>query len=487
MRLLVYSFILIIISLGCGDDSNADNTATITVDIISPEPGAVLQDSINIVCELNESDRVLRIELWIDNDSTGIAAYSAPFELFLNTIDYPNGEYEIFVRSYDIHGNIFDSETILLNISNFLMFSRTLGEELFDEEGHSIIQLEDSSFIILGSIDDDILLTKTNRYGELDWQQSIGGSQEDIANHIYSTLDGGYVISGETESYGNGGKDIWLIKTNQSGLMDWNVCLGTNNNDQAGQAIQTQDGGFILVGGKAQNSSNNTNVWLIKTNSQGDTTWTQSFGGSESDSGTDILVDENGGYVILGDTESYGNGGKDIYVIKTDLYGEQEWSKTYGGGSDDSGQSIIKASDGGYIIRYIVESFGAGNSSVGILKISQDGDEIWSKTIGGSYGIPGNSVQYIDNGNYVMICSLFDYGNNSFNSYLLQFNDTGNILWDVIWGDKIDDHGLGVLQTLDGGFIITGSTNNYGNGNVFNSDLLLLKTDANGLMVKFNI
>ena len=127
-------------------------------------------------------------------------------------------------------------------------------------------------------------------------------------------------------------------------------------------------------------------------------------------------------------------GGKDIYVIKTDLYGEQEWSKTYGGGSDDSGQSIIKASDGGYIIRYIVESFGAGNSSVGILKISQDGDEIWSKTIGGSYGITGNSLQYIDNGNYIMICSLFDYGNNSFNSYLLQFNDTGNILWDVVWG-----------------------------------------------------
>ena len=86
-----------------------------------------------------------------------------------------------------------------------------------------------------------------------------------------------------------------------------------------------------------------------------------------------------------------------------------------------------------------------------------------------------------------MICSLFNYGNNSFNSYLLQFNDTGKILWDIIWGDKKDDHGLGVLQTLDGGFIITGSTNNYGNGNVFNSDLLLLKTDANGLMVKFNI
>ena len=119
--------------------------------------------------------------------------------------------------------------------------------------------------------------------------ESIGGSQEDIANHIYSTLDGGYVISGETESYGNGGKDIWLIKTNQSGLIDWNICLGTNYNDHAGQAIQTQDGGFILVGGKAQNSNNNTNVWLIKTNSQGDTTLTRSFGGSESDSGTDIL------------------------------------------------------------------------------------------------------------------------------------------------------------------------------------------------------
>ena len=100
------------------------------------------------------------------------------------------------------------------------------------------------------------------------------------------------------------------------GLIDWNICLGTNYNDHAGQAIQTQDGGFILVGGKAQNSNNNTNVWLIKTNSQGDTTWTRSFGGSESDSGTDILVDENGGYLILGETESYGNGEKISMLLK---------------------------------------------------------------------------------------------------------------------------------------------------------------------------
>ena len=270
MKSLNYFFAFIIASQGCSDDSDSNNAVDITVDIISPEPGAVIQDSINILCELIESDRVVRLELWIDNDSTGIANYSAPFELLLNTINYLNGEHEIFVRAYDIYGNKFDSETILWDFSNFLMFTRTIGEESYNEAGHSIIQLQDSSFIILGSIEDDILLTKTNRYGEAEWQQSIGGSQMDLANHIHNTSDGGYVISGETESYGNGGKDIWLIKTNQSGLMDWNACLGTINNDRAGQALETQDGGFILVGGKAQNNSDNTNVWLIKTNSQGD-------------------------------------------------------------------------------------------------------------------------------------------------------------------------------------------------------------------------
>ena len=85
-----------------------------------------------------------------------------------------------------------------------------------------------------------------------------------------------------------------------------------------------------------------------------------------------------------------------------------------------------------------------------------------------------------------MICSLFNYGYNSFNAYLLQFNETGNIIWDVTWGHRENDHGLGVLQTKDGGFVITGSTNNYGNSDQFSSDLLLLKTNASGLTININ-
>tara|TARA_B100001113_G_scaffold73503_1_gene57029 strand:- start:2234 stop:3700 length:1467 start_codon:yes stop_codon:yes gene_type:complete len=487
MKSLIYFFAFIIITLSsCGDDPNNDKTTDTAITIISPEPESIVQDSITILCESNNNNLVMKVELWIDNDSTEISDYNAPFELHLNTINYTNGEHEIFIRLYDIYGNKFDSETIIWNFSNFLMFSRTIGEENSSEVGHSIIQLQDSSFIILGSINDDILLTKTNRLGEKQWQQSIGGSQLDKANHIQSTSDGGYIISGETQSYGSGGNDIWLIKTNQSGLMEWNNCLGTINNEQGGQALETQDGGFILVGGKTISNNGNNNVWLVKTNSQGDTLWTKSFGGTESDNGTDLLIDDNGGFVILGSTESYGNGGEDIYLIKTDINGNEEWSKTYGSGSNDRGQSLIKTPEGGYLVRYIIESFGAGNTSVGLLKVSQNGDQIWTKTIGGSYGISSNSLQKISNGNYIMICSLFNYGYNSFNAYLLQFNETGNIIWDVTWGHRENDHGLGVLQTKDGGFVITGSTNNYGNSDQFSSDLLLLKTNASGLTININ-
>ena len=440
-----------------------------------------------IQCETNNDNFVLKIELWVDGDSTEIYDYVAPFELTWNTNNYDNGNHEVFIRLYDENQNKYDSETITLKVNNFLVFSKTFGVEAISESGHSILQLDDSSFVILGSIDNKALLLKTDRYGELEWNQSFGGNQLlDIATHIHPTSDNGYIVSGTTESYGYGGSDIWLIKFNQNGLMEWNKTYGSINNETGGNGIETADGGFLVIGNIDRQGNGDNDIWLIKTNSQGDSVWTRTYGGEEFDEGADIILTDDNGYVVLGSTKSFGEGESDIWIIKADSSGNEEWSKTYGNGSDDKGQYILKTYDGGYIIRYIINSFGDGNTSVGLLRINQNGQEIWTKTIGGSTGITGASFEKISTDEYIMACSLFDYGDNAYNAYIIKINDSGDVLWDKTFGSKEDDRGMSIIQTKDDGFIIVGSTNNLGNGDKYSSDLWLIKTNSEGNTVNFN-
>ena len=483
----LFPFVLLMLYC-CGEEESSNkDTTNLSLTILSPESQSIVQDDVILQCETNNDDLVLKIELWIDGDSTEICDYVAPFELTWNTINYDNGNHELFVRMYDENGNKYDSETIILKVNNFLIYSTTYGLENISEIGSSILQLEDSSFVILGSEENNVLLLKTNRYGQIEWNQSFGGDDySDIATHFQNTSDGGYILSGTTISYGYGGSDIWLIKMNQNGMMEWNTTFGSAGDEIGGQVIETIDGGYLVIGNIDTQENGANNIWLIKTNSQGDSLWTRKYGGSEFDQGTDIILDDDNGYVILGSTKSFGNGASDIWIIKADSSGNQEWTNTYGNGGNDFGQSILKTYDGGYIVRYIIESFGDGNTAVGLLKINQNGQEIWTKTIGGSIGTAGNSFYRISDDEYIMACSLFDNGENSYNAYIIKISDSGDILWDRTFGGNEDDRARSILQTKDGGYIIVGSTNNLGNGDKNSSDLWIIKTNSEGHTINFN-
>jgi len=391
----------------------------------------------------------------------------------------------LFVRSYDNTGNNADSEIITLSVDNFLVFYTTFGYEGINDAGYSIVQTADSSYIILGSTGNDILLLKADRKGAEQWSRVFGGSQFDEARHIQQTSDGGYIISGTTKSYGFGGSDIWLVKTDPSGFIEWNTYFGGTHNEHGGQVLQTPDGGYILIGDRDFSGDGNQDIWLIRTNSLGDSLWTKTFGGENIDQGSDIISFENGGFMLLGSTTSYGNGGADIWIIKTDSNGNEEWNHSYGGGSDDYGQSILQTSDGGYIIRSVIESFGDGNTAVGLLRISSTGDEVWNKTFGGSGGAGGNALRETYEGGYILVCNYYNHGNSAFDIWLIKINPSGNLIWDKTFGGTNHDYGSSVLQTFDGGFALAGSTYNLGNGDANYSDLWLIKTDAEGNTVSF--
>ena len=473
--------IVFIVFFSCGKESNeGNNSNTMSILITTPKIDSVVEDTVAIQCEVVNPNHVAKVELWANGDSTGIIDYEYPFTLHWDTHNHDNGHHILFVRLYDQSGNVYDSEDLSLIVNNFLVYHETFGLENSNEAGYSILQKLDSNFVILGSSDNDILLVEADRYGNINWSQTYGGSQLDQAYHIAQTSDGGFIISGSTESFGFGGSDIRLTKTDPNGLIEWNKYLGSNYNEHGGRVLLSNDGGYLVIGDRDFEGNGNQDIWLIKTNSQGDTLWTKKFGGEASENGVDIINTEDNGFLILGNTTSFSNGQSDIYIIKTDSIGNKQWSQNYGNGSNDYGQSILQNTDGGYTIKFMVESFGVGNTSTGLMKINSVGEIIWSKTYGGTYSVPSEVFYQTNIGNYIFTCSVFNYSDNSYNAWMLKVDENGEIIWDRKYGYPDHDYGFSAIQTLDNGFVLVGSTKNFGNGNTNSSDLWIVKTNPHG-------
>jgi hypothetical protein len=363
-----------------------------------------------------------------------------------------------------------------------LVFSNAYGEENIHEEGLSIIQTNDSSFIILGNTAEDLFLLKADRFGNKLWSQYFGGSKVDVIRYLSQTLDGGFLLSGSSESYGPGESDIWIIKAYPSGLIEWNKNYGTSNNEYGGKALENNDGSLFLIGNGDISDSGDQDIWLIKTNSQGDSLWSKTYGGTGDETGHDIISLGDSSYIILGSTSSYGNGGADILLMKIDKEGAEEWSLNYGGTSDEYGQSIIETSDNGFVILSSIESYGDGNNAVNVLRINSSGEIIWEKTFGGGDGVKGsNMIQRTKDENFILTFNSFDHLKNGYDTWVIKINDSGFIEWGRKFNNDDSDFGYSCVSTLDGGYAITGSTFNLGNGNKDFGDIWLLKTDEKGV------
>ena len=461
------------------DDESVDTNPP-SVLITSPNNNSIVNDTLVVACESIDNDEVVKVELWINSDSTGITDSTAPYTLTWITNNYENGEHTLFVRSYDKSGNTTDSETIILSVYNFFVFNATFGLDYVDDAEYSILQTADSSYVILGSTGDDISLIKTDYKGTEQWNHNYGGSEIDDARHILQTSDGGYIISGTTESYGFGGSDIWLIKTDPTGLMEWDTYFGGSNTDQGGAIQQMTDGGYIIIGNSDFSGDGNQDIWLIRTNSLGDSLWTKTFGGAGLDLGADVQILEDGGFILLGSTESFGNGSSDIWLIKTDSQGETTWAKTFGDNSSDYGKSILKTPDDGYIIRGVTESFGYGNTALVLIKIDSTGDKIWDNAFGGSNGESGNALGETNDGGHILICHSYVHENSAYDIRLIKIDGNGSVDWDKTYGGITHNYGFSVLQTFDGGYALTGSIGILGDGDINHSDIWLIKTDPEG-------
>jgi putative intracellular protease/amidase len=314
------------------------------------------------------------------------------------------------------------------------------------------------------------------------WAKTYGGYGADSGRAICKTPDNGYLIAGYTFSHGSGDADILAIKTDTNGKMLWSKAFGASGTEYA-NGCQVVNDGYLIVGYTTSYGAGSRDIYLIKLDFNGNEMWSRSYGGPSWDVGTAICEAEDGGYIICGFTHSFGAGEEDVYLIKTDTNGNELWSKTYGGDRYELANSIYKTSEGGFVIGSTTGTFGGKNSDLYLIKTNAKGKKIWSKSFGNKgrrgYGYDWcSSMNITSNGGYVL--SGQTDCNDVQDIYVLKTDKDGNEIWSNTFGNKpFYDYGNSVCETADGGFILCGTTKSIEG----NNDIYLIKLDAEGNVV----
>jgi hypothetical protein len=348
-----------------------------------------------------------------------------------------------------------------------IQWEKTYGEELIDW-GNCIQSTSDGGYIISGTNFRNawslwysyFYLIKIDSNGNEEWHQIFGEyDSEHVAKSVQQTTDGGYIVAGYqgvTYQY-----DAIVHKTDTDGNIVWSCTFGDPNEYDIAESIQqTADGGYIITGWTNSYHAVGTDALLIKLDTNGSEEWVKTLGGSESDAGSCVRQTSDGGFIVVGHSDSFSDSG-DVYLVKTDSSGNEEWYQTYGSTGWDGGYNVDLTSDGGYIItgRYENEDW---NTDVLLIKTDSSGNEEWSQYFGGSEYDEGYSVQQTSDGGYFITGSYTDSENYDPDVYLIKTDAFGN----EEWSKKIDnghteDVGYYGIQTSYNEYIVAGFTGFY--------------------------
>lgn len=368
------------------------------------------------------------------------------------------------------------------------MWTKTFGGTFIDI-AHSVQITSDDGFIITGytrsfggQTGRRVWLIRTNSTGDMLWQNTYGGSNDDEGYDVKQTSDGGFIIAGHTKSFGAGGMDVFLIKTDSLGNQEWTRTFGGPQDDEGYSVVQTSDGGYLVAGATSSFGAGGRDIYLVRTNSMGNTIWTKTLGGLSSDGAWSIVQTSDGGYALAGWTFSHGPGPiGNAWLVKIDTAGNQQWHSWFGGTGVDRAHEVKQTSDGGYILTGYTSSSGAGLDDMLLVRTDSLGNLIWSKTFGGSGRDYGQSVIQTDvDGGFLVAGYTLSFGAGGEDMWLVRVDVNGNLVWQKTLGGSSADVAYSVQQTIDGGFIVAGYTLSFGAGV---HDVWLVKIAPTGTLV----
>lgn len=358
--------------------------------------------------------------------------------------------------------------------------------------------------------------------GEITWAKTFGGSEDDVAIAVIEAKDNSYMVLGTTSSIDGDvtdkttvENDFWLIKMDSEGHIIWSKTYGGSDDDIAQSLIQTSDGGYAIAGysrssdGDASNNEGFHDQWLLKLDAQGNLQWENSFGFAGHDHAYDLLQTADGGFLLSGFMDVTASGGEgnygksagalhgvgEFWAVKTDASGNMQWSRYFGGTNNDRSYSVVQANDGGFILTGFAEStdFNISNSKGSydfwVIKITAAGDLVWEKSFGGSEIEESYSIAVTADDNYIIVGQSYSIdkdvteplGNSD--AWVIKIDDDGNLLWNKNYGGPDFDVAKSIMPAHDGGFIISGNTRSATGDvseNFGENDIWVFKIDASG-------
>ncbi len=316
------------------------------------------------------------------------------------------------------------------------------------------------------------------------WAQTFGGPGWEYGFEVSLTGDGGYIIAGYTTSFGAGSKDVYLVKTDAEGNEMWSKTFGGPALDVGMSVLEADDGGYVVAGYTESLGAGESDAYLIKTDAEGNEVWSHVYGGSGPEMGRSVDETSDGGYVIAGATGSYSDN-SDVYLVKTDAEGNEVWSTTVSNPNThlnyDWSNMVREASDGGYII--------AGNSdgdrdlmNVYLIKTDSEGNTVWAESFGERFYDYGSAVYETSDGGYIVSGATKSALNGQNDVYVRVVDSEGAEVWTGTFGsEQGSEWGSAVCETSDGDYVIAGHTDSFGAGSY---DVWLIRIDREGIVTQ---
>ncbi len=347
------------------------------------------------------------------------------------------------------------------------------------EAGYSVSQTTDGGYIVTGYTEsygagqEDIYLIKTDSYGNTIWTRTFGDTMGDHGFSVQQIFDDGYIVAGITSSYGAGSQDAYLIRTTSSGDTVWTRTFGGSGSDQFYSA-RLSPANKIVATGSTRPVGGNCDVFLVQTDPFGNTIWTRTFGGTGHDYASSVDYTSDGGWIVAGSTWSFGAGASDFYLIKTNDLGDTQWSATYGTADIEAASCVQQTTDGGYIVAGYTESSQQYSRDVYVVKTDNNGNIQWTETYGGANNDFAHSIQQTADEGYIIAGVSYSSVDAGGDAYVIKIDSEGNVQWTETYGGTSHESAYSIQQTADGGYILSGTTTSNEAGNY---DVYLIKLE----------
>lgn len=391
----------------------------------------------------------------------------------------------------------------LLSILQLLLFTMYLCAQGFqktyggtgDERGHAIIVTGDGGFAVAGQTTsfgaggDDIFIMKLDAFGEIEWQKTYGSAEDEYGFGIAmtETPDGGFIVTGLGRGVGSAIADFYLFKVDSNGNLLWDNVYDSGPSGTSGDHgrgfLQTQDGNILIFGTDDSNTFGSNEGVILKIDENGNLIWKRIYGGNANEHLQEGIELPSGNVMACGSCQSFGPGNVAAYVVKINRAGNLIWARAYGGSGFDAFNSCLKTPDNGMVATGVVSSFGAGQSDILLSRIDSSGTVVWTKTFGGTRNERGASVKAVpDNTGYVITAYTQSFGRGSRDILLIRTDIDGNLIWSKVFGtsdyEAVNEWANTCLTlTPQNEIVFTGWSDSL---SVSGEDILVIKTDDQG-------